>query len=333
MIKRIQGILWIIASSTLIAGCISMGNDKEEIPPITAETDIKDVVNIGINYQESYDLAKSEIKKRQAKPVVSGYTSQLITEKDFTSQRMWRLINLYQWSTPGLVSPKIVDYLIRHKDSFTRQLGWLLAANRPSDIIAVTIERYISQAIYNNNEENILYPEMAMAAKENNLTGVYSILVNGLMTKGSSEFADAMIALNPQKAKYDTINYLAQATVEDLRQMNQKTVDMHTCIKILTFLNEYGVPLEHPRFEHLFLYAVSRNPAFAELASSVLKNYIKSSRDHLAYTLARLPVWIQVAFVESTREKMNANIGLFLSELKQVTAHQEVIEEINSIKR
>ena len=52
----------------------------------------------------------------------------------------------------------------------------------------------------------------------------------------------------------------------------------------------------------------------------------------MAMTLAGLPVWIQLAFVEGVRERLTPNIGVFLNQLQQVTAHKEVLEEISALK-
>ncbi len=318
----------------LLASCMSLSDKSKELPEIKDEMKLAEAIELGVQYgDKTLEGTKNLIKKRNAAKEANDIAASLILDKNFEKEAMWRLVSLYQATTHKLVSPKVVEKLISSHEAFIRQLGWLLAANRPSDLVAAVLERHLTRSVVEGLEMEVLLPEMASAVKANHIADSYSLLANGLMLKGGVEFVDAMIALNPQKSRSDFMNYLALATVEDLRQMNQKTVDMQTCIAILRFLNEVGAPIEHPRFDHLFLYAVSRNPGFGELASNIIRKYMEGSRETLAYTLARLPVWIQIAFIEENRDNMNANLGLFFTELKQATAHKEVVEEIDAVKR
>ena len=323
----------IIVLVALITSCVSM-KAEEEIPVITGDMTIKQVVEIGVRYgNETFSRAKEAIKKRRAHKEAHAIVSDMLLGKVGDHQEMWRLVNLFQASSGLLISPKVVEKLISSEEMFVRQLGWRLASNRPSDLIATVLERHLTRAVLDGEEEALLLPEMALAAKANRLSATYSLLKMGLMKKGGVEFVEAMNHISPSRSSNDFMDYLALATIEDLRQMNQKTIDLQTCLAILKVLVEKGVPLGHPKFEHLFLYAVSRNAALAELASAALEKYMPLERGQLAFTLARLPVWVQLAYVESTRDRMNATIGLFLGELKIVTAHREVIEEIISMRR
>lgn len=313
-------------------GCVSF-SESSKIPKLDESMSIKDLLEAGVVYGEPlYKEASQLVVKKQAVEQAHAITSEMILSGKYEGQQLWRLINYFQATSGKFISPKVFDRLVRSKDAFTRQLGWMLAANRPSDLIAVTIDRYLTRAVLDGEEKKVLVPEMALAVKANRLVGSYSLLKRGLMETGGAEFVDAMIQLNPVKSMYDFMDYLALATVEDLRQMNQKVVDMQTCVAILKIYLEKGIPIEHPKFEHMFLYAVSRNAALKDLASSALEKYMSQNRDQLAYTLARLPVWIQLAFIEGTRDRMNAVLGLFLSELRGVTAHKEVVDEINGLR-
>lgn len=177
-----------------------------------------------------------------------------------------------------------------------------------------------------------MLPQMAQAAQANKLTSIYTLLRRGLMMKGDSEFAKAMITFDPKKATNDFMDYLSLATVEDLRQLNQSTINLHTCLVIFRHFLNYPVSTSHPKYSHLFIYSVSRNQVLKEMANLVLERQLPQYREQMAFTLARLPVWIQVAYVEGIRENLNTNVNLFLAKLKTVTAHKEVLEEIDDLK-
>lgn len=323
----------LLTVSLFLMSCVGMDKDKPE-EQITETMPLNDVIELGIAKGDPiYKQSLTFVKRHQKFQEAHALATDMILTRTNSSEEMWRLVNLYQATSTKFVSPKVVEFLINAKDTFNKQLGWLLAANRPSDLVAVVIDRTLTRAILDGEEGSLYLPEMALAVQNNRIDSAYSILKRGLLQVGGAEFVNAMIAINPGLARNDFMDYLSMATIEDLRQMNQKTVDLNTCVAILSFLGEKGVPLEHPRFDHLFLYAVSRNAALSELASLVLEKYMANQKDQLAYSLARLPVWIQLAFVEQTKEKMNAVIGLFLTELKGVTAHREVVEEIAALHR
>jgi hypothetical protein len=171
---------------------------------------------------------------------------------------------------------------------------------------------------------------MALAVQANQIRSVYTLLRQGLLMQGSEEYAKAMIDLAPEKASNDFMAYLAQATIEDLRQLNQQSVNLYACVTIFRFYLTHTLPVNHPGFSHLYLYAVSRNQMLAEMAQAVLEKQLGGSREQLVYALARMPVWIQVAYIEGTRMNPNPNVSLFLDDLKKLSAHKEVIEEIES---
>ena len=49
------------------------------------------------------------------------------------------------------------------------------------------------------------------------------------------KFAKALAALAPERAGYDFMEYIAQASIEDLRQLNQTSINVYTCIIIFRF--------------------------------------------------------------------------------------------------
>ena len=51
---------------------------------------------------------------------------------------------------------------------------------------------------------------------------------------------------------------MAKAPVSELRQLNVKSVDVFACMEILRHLANFPMDVSHPKFEHLFLYSISR---------------------------------------------------------------------------
>ena len=316
-------------------GCVSLSNDKDkEIPQITQETPTAEAIDIAIKFGgESLEIAKKKVKTEGSWDKVEKQTSKIITE-DVNSRPQDQIINaihLYQLSAKSISIP-VVHALLRADRPAVKQIGWQLAAIRPSRDIRDLIDKELTRAVYEGEESSILVPEMAQAVMANKVSGVYSLLREGLMATGDPDFVRAMIQFYPRQASQDFMNYLAQASIEDLRQLNQKMVNIHSCFIILNHFARYPVPVTHPRFSHLFLYAVSRNQALRELTNKVLEKQYPLSKEQMAMTLAQLPVWIQIAFVEGVRDRMTPNIGVFLNQLQQVTAHKEVLEEISALK-
>jgi hypothetical protein len=52
----------------------------------------------------------------------------------------------------------------------------------------------------------------------------------------------------------------------------------------------------------------------------------------MAMALARMPVWVQVAYIEGARRNMTASKRVFLTELKKLTAQTEVLDELGDVK-
>ena len=107
-------------------------------------------------------------------------------------------------STPLPLSPKIFQNLIDSGRPIAKQLGWQLAAMKPSPPVASQIEQELTRAVSDSDEESVMIPQMANAVRANRLKGEYTLLRQGLLAKGDEEFAVAMIALDP-KATSDEI--------------------------------------------------------------------------------------------------------------------------------
>ena len=339
--KANQETRWIFGTLLAIGmwtqqGCVSLSNDErdKEIPKITQETPLDEAVLIAVKFGgEPLEIVKKRVQTENSWNMVEKLTSKVILN-DVNSRPQDQIINaihLYQLSAKN-ISPEIVQTLFKAEHPAIKQIGWQLAAIRPSREIRDLIEKELTRAIYEGDESAVLVPEMAQAVMANRLSGVYSLLREGLMTTGDADFAKAMIQFYPRQASQDFMTYLAHASIEDLRQLNQKMVNVHSCFIILNHFQRYPVAVTHPHYSHLFLYAVSRNQALREMTNKVLEKQYPQNKEQMAMTLAQLPVWIQIAFVEGVRERMTPNIGIFLNQLQQVTAHKEVLEEISALK-
>jgi hypothetical protein len=128
------------------------------------------------------------------------------------------------------------------------------------------------------------------------------------------------------------MTYLAQAPAEELRQLTLSSVNLYTAVAILKHLQKHPPNLANAYFDHLFLYAVSRNTGLAELAQLTVENFVPAHTDLVAMALARHPAWVQIAYLENARRRMNPKEGLLLGELKKVTSERDVIEEIDEAK-
>ena len=208
-----------------------------------------------------------------------------------------------------------------------------MASRRPSPQMKRMIDSEINAFLLANQEDRLLLPEMAKAVRVNEVSSVQSLLELGLMVQGGDEFAKTLAELNGDEAAYAFMSYLAKASIDDLRQINQTTINIYTSLVILKYFVVTPIPLGHPALGHLYLYAVSRNPALSELGQTVLDTQYPGFKEVLVHALSMQPIEVQVSFVERIRQKPTANLKLLLSDLKALTRFEQVVEEINSISR
>lgn len=316
----------------LSTGCVTLSDTPPEPPTLSAETSTPELIQAAIEFGgPTLEAAKKILNERQAWPEVHKAVTEKI-EKQLSSYKEPQVLNMVHLLQvhASSMNPKIVLALVQDQRQMVQRSGWQLAARFPSKAMGNSIETYVTDLLLHNQEQRLSVAEMADAALANQLRSLYSVLRQGLMATGEQSFARAMAAFEPEQAASDFINYLALADMEDLRQLNQKSVNFQTCMVIFNHLNRNPLVVNHPRVEVLFMYAVSRNQALAEIANVVLEKNFAYHREALASTLARLPVWVQVAYVEGSRKQTDSNVPLFLDQLKRVSAHKEVIEEIES---
>lgn len=231
------------------------------------------------------------------------------------------------------VDLNLIKFLSQKSNVTARRAGFRLASDYPSPKVKRFIESYVSLALIQNIEKQLYLEEVADAILANRSKDLYTFLREGLLSTGERAFAEAMAKMNPAGASDGFLQYLNLATLDDLRQLNQKTIKLDTAIYILAHLSRYLPDHDSDLVNHLYFYAVSRNTALRELAVPVLEKLMIVDDIAMAERLSRLPLEVQVAFVEQQRTNSSPVIGVFFSKLKTVTPHREVIQDINGRKR
>ncbi len=315
------------------AGCQSLETGAPtEKPQITREMSLEDAYRKAVSYgaetlPELRELAKD---RNQLTDLHRIAEADLLKEYDnLPTPVLLNVAHVYRVSGNGM-NPEILNRMARSKQEAVRRIGWRLAATRPSADVGRMIETLLTESLTKGRENEMLVPDMASAIQENSIKSAYSFLVLGLMQQGAPEYANAMLALDANRASGPFIDYLNKADLDDLRQLNQKTINLLTATVIFRFFSENPLPLNHPGVPIVFQYAVSRNRALSEMAFAVLDKHIPESRLALAVLLSRQPVPVQIAFIESSQRETTANLRLFLDDMKEVAQQKEVIEELNS---
>jgi hypothetical protein len=325
--------LLILVSFLGTAACQTLDQGAPtEKPKITRDMSLEEAYRSAVSYgsetlQELRELAKDRSQLAELQRLAEA---DLLKEYDnLPTPVLLNVAHIYRVSGNNM-NPEILNRLARSRQEAVRRIGWRLAASRPSAEVGRMIENLLSDALTRGREGDMLVPEMAMAVQENGIRNAYSFLVLGLMQQGAPEYANAMLALDANRASGPFIDYLNKADLEDLRQLNQKTINLLTCTVIFRFFSENPLPLNHPGVPIIFQYAVSRNRALSEMAFAVLDKHIPENRLALAVLLSRQQVPVQIAFIESSQRESTANLRLFLDNMKEVAQQKEVIEELNA---
>ncbi|MBI2603097.1 MAG: hypothetical protein HYW48_08575 [Deltaproteobacteria bacterium] len=324
----------LLIGSIAFSGCVSLTKEERKAPKVTETMPLPEAIAVGIEFGgRTLDDVKKLIKKTKQWDKAEELTFRLIKnhKSDWPTVSLVNAMNLYQLS-PSRRSFVVFKDLVRSDRIIERQLAWQLAASQPSEKMAIEIDEILTDAVLQNELSEHLLPRMADAVANNGLKDSYTIVREGLFTNGDSAFAKAMLTLAPQKASEDFMGYLAKAPIEELRQMNVQSVDVFTCTLILQHFLANPPPMSDPRLEVLFLYSISRNNGLAEMARDVLEALMPRHGEHLAYVLAQLPTWMQLAFIEKANMRLTPVVSLFLDELKRASPHPDVSDEIQSVK-
>lgn len=319
----------------LSSACVTLSDSgtSQPPPPIDDSMTSKDAIEAGLTHGgETLAKVKSLlVKRKQLVSAARGLEKPLIEKfSTIADTRLINSVSLYQHSRSA-AAPQLVKKMLDASKKLHRQLAWHIAANMPSQAMAQVIEGFLTQAISDGQLGEYLDPSMADAIVNNRLTNSYTILRQGLMATNHYAYAQGMIALIPRQASEDFMDYLSQAPVEELRQLNLTTLDLFTCMELLKHLQKYPVAINHPNFQHLFFYATSRNIGLAEHAQALLTSYSPQHNRYLAYLFTVQPEWVQLAYIEGIRRNITPLAATFLNEVKKNSRHQEIIDEINSI--
>lgn len=225
----------------------------------------------------------------------------------------------------------LIKTLAFSPSTHVRQLSWILAAYFPSDKMRDLIDQIISIYVNKNAESQIISPYLAIAIEKNKVNSLYSFMKKALLEFQDEAYARTMISLNPMQASQDFLDYLSLATIEDLRQLNQKSINIYTAMLILQHQITYAPSPYSPKFNVLLLYSVSRNQLLSDLAITVIESLINTHKEQIAYLISQMQVWVQIAFIENINRRKNTVLISLLKTLQQITPHKEILAELENI--
>ena len=334
MIRHIVFIGAALMASSCVTPSQTPGSGPKEPPAITRDISLEDALQAGIDF--GGDTAKNVRKlvtKRKQWPMAEKILYQAVQEGIIKYQNT-QLINAVMLYISGPVTPQeaLFTQMISSGRPLARQLAWQMAAALPGKSMRAAMEREINRALFDDDEKELLVPAMAGAVQANRMTTAYSVVRQGLMTTNSEAFASAMATLNPEQATIDFLDYLSQCPPEELRQLTVTSVNIFAATIALNHMMKYQPSVAHEQIEMLFYYAISRNPGLSDIASGLVESLTVKNQSAMAVTLARMPVWAQVAFIENARRNLTATRRVFLGELKRVTAQREIADELGEIQ-
>jgi hypothetical protein len=326
-------IVLVMVTLLLSEACVTLDDSEQKAPPkLTAETPTPDVVDAAIEFGgATLENAKKILTKRNVWPEVSAKTHTILVRNTINPNQLMNAGSLYL-SAPVPVSPEVFTALVRSDNAVARQLGWGFATAKPSKVIKDLAEKEITNALEADELDRVLIPEMARAVLANDMKSTYTVLRVGLMNRGHEDFARAMIFLEPRMAATDLLNYISLAPIEELRQLSLKSVNFYTCMLALRHLQNFPVDISHPQLGFLYLYGISRNTGLAEMAQEVIEVYLPDHKEQMALELSRQPAWVQVAFIENARRRLNSRNRLLLQELRLVASQSAVLDELSTIR-
>ncbi|MCB9228139.1 MAG: hypothetical protein H6618_00870 [Deltaproteobacteria bacterium] len=328
----------ILLSTIWLSACASLShqNGSEEEPPeIAHDLPLTEALTAALDHG---DITLRKVVRliglRKQWPEAGDWVAEEVRQhfSDWSSVRLINAIQLYE-ATDHPEAAELFYTLSSSDRHLAQQLAWHLAAARPSRSMRQKIEERLTYAIDRNALKEVYWPEMADAVANNHLTSSYTVVRQALFENNHPRFALSLATLDPARASGDFMDYLALASLEELRQLSLNSIDVFTCMEIFRHFMKHPPSVNHPKFPHLFHYAISRNTALSDMAREVLSGFLPDQNGHLAQMLARMPNWVQSAFVEGSGRKMTPVLGLFLQEFRHTTSQQEVIREIDHVAR
>lgn len=196
--------------------------------------------------------------------------------------------------------------------------NWLLAAANPSPQMAKMVQKKLSSRLSNQGgPPSVIMPAVAKALAANGIKEAYTLIRTSLDQTDNSDYAHAMASLEPNHASEDFVAYLAKIPVDEIREGVFLHSNKHTCYDILTHLRRYPPAVHHPNFEHLFLFAVSKDKDIANAARNVITKAMPNNEEHLALVLTRLPEPIQTEYLNQREENLSPSETLFFDAVRK----------------
>lgn len=334
MIKNIV----LSVSLAITASCATTssmpGASDKQAPRITKDMPLEQALQAGIDFggDTARDVRKL-ISKRKQWPIAEKILYQAVQDGIIKYENP-QLVNVVMLYISGPVTPQeaLFSQMVSSGRPLARQLAWQMAAALPGKVMRTAMEREMSRAVYDGEENEILIPAMASAVQANRMTSAYSLTRRGLMSTNHVDFAQAMATLNPEQATTDFLDYLALCPPEELRQLTVSSINIFAATVALNHMLKHPPATFNAQVETLYYYAISRNPGLSDIATAVVDNLAQKNQSAMALTLSRMPAWAQVAFIEGARRNMTASKRVFLGELKRVSAQNEVVDELGDIK-
>ena len=328
-----------VVAIAILYGCASISSDpahKEVVAPptITQTMPLDEALEAAIHFGgDTARQVRKVVAKRKEWPAAEKYLVQAIQDGviKYENQDLANAVMLYV-SGPVKPSAALFKKMVGSGRPVARGLGWQMAGALPGKVMSQAMEQELSRALVEGDESDILIPQMAQAAQSNRLVSAYTMVRQGLMRTGYEDFATALSVLDPERASDDFMEYLAMCPPEELRQMTVTSINIISANVALSHFQKHPPRISHPQIENLFYFAISRNPALGELGGAVTDMLASMHRKQMAVVLSRMPVWAQIAYIESARRNLSQTRRTLLSELRAVTPQAEVAEELGEIK-
>lgn len=325
----------LLALGALVTACTTLSDSPKKAPAITTTMPLEEVISIALEHGgRSLEDARARIKAQKEYPKAEPLLFNFITNRsrDWPTNSLANALTLYRLRPPKKVVAVFED-LVREKNQTYRQMAWQLAGAFPSSAMAISIDKYLTDLVADDELEQAFVPDMASALANNRLKSSYSVVREAFYLKGDVDYARAMAQLQPESASADFLAYLQRPSIEELRQLNLETVNIYTCTLILQHYTHYPPAISSGLAETLFKYSVSRNHGLADMSREVIEKYVVKHGRYLALVLARMPTMIQIAFVEKSNRQMTPMITRLLDELMDASPSKDIVEEIQNIRR
>jgi hypothetical protein len=331
-IRTVFALFVVLWSAT---GCVSWFDDSGKAPDLDQEMSVNDLLYNGVKYgRGTFKKAKILIDKKGMWAEANRISSKWILQdtSGWADAQLLNLVNFYQ-SRRQVLERDIFVKLVNSERVAAVNAGWQLLANLPGGKFAKIVDQILSESITAGTEAKHQVPPMADAIRMSHLTGAYSFVRSALYAQGDISFAKAMASLEPGKSSHDFLTYLAMTPIEQLRQINQKSLNLYTAVYVLKHFLAFPVNISHSESSCLFYYAVSRNNALSDLGRQVLQFGVRGDIQQTAGLLARLPAWLQMSLVESVRRAPTTKLKVLISAMAELTSDQDVAEEVLEVIR